>query len=63
MANTIESIEQKFNQLNLYGDGHRLLIAHSKTERGERGHSHRQIKDPNFHNSVTEILTNLTYQS
>ncbi|WP_273337401.1 hypothetical protein [Campylobacter avium] len=46
-----------------YGDGHRLLTAHSKTERGERGHSHRQIKDPDFHNSVTEILTNSKNES
>lgn len=34
----------------------RLLTAHTKTERGERGHSHRQISDPNFHNSVGETI-------
>lgn len=35
-----------------FGEGHKLLTSHSKTERGERGHSHRQINDPDFHNSV-----------
>ncbi len=35
-----------------YGKGHRLLTAHSRTERGERGQPHRQINDLNFHNSA-----------
>ncbi|WP_334090146.1 hypothetical protein [Helicobacter typhlonius] len=47
-----------------YGKGHRLLTAHSRTERGERGQPHRQINDLNFHNSANESIaqnkTNLT---
>ncbi|MCR6572335.1 hypothetical protein [Campylobacter insulaenigrae] len=39
-----------------FGKGHRLLTAHSKTERGERSHPHRQINDSNFHNSVENII-------
>lgn len=39
-----------------YGKGHRLLTAHSRTERGERGQPHRQINDLNFHNSVNESI-------
>ena len=39
-----------------YKEMNRLLTAHTKTERGERGHSHRQISDPNFHNSVSETI-------
>ena len=35
-----------------FGKGSQILTIHSETERGERGHSHRQIKDPDFHNSV-----------
>ena len=40
-----------------YGKGHRLLTAHSRTERGERGQPHRQINDLNFHNSATRSIT------
>ena len=40
-----------------YGKGHRLLTAHSRTERGERGQPHRQINDLNFHNSANESIT------
>ena len=40
-----------------YGKGHRLLTAHSRTERGERGQPHRQIYDLNFHNSADNIIT------
>ncbi|EAH5982826.1 hypothetical protein EF869_05785 [Campylobacter upsaliensis] len=39
-----------------YGNGHRLLTAHSRTERGERGQPHRQIHDLNFHNSANAII-------
>lgn len=31
-----------------YEKGHRLLTAHSKTERAERSQPHRQIKRPRF---------------
>ncbi|MFY4766531.1 hypothetical protein ACOTVC_06680 [Campylobacter sp. GB48] len=40
-----------------FGKGHRLLTAHSKTERGERGHSHREFNDLDFHNSVESIIS------
>lgn len=30
--------------------------AYSKTERGERGHSHRQINDLDFHNSASQNI-------
>ncbi|MBX1752123.1 hypothetical protein CNZW441b_a0045 (plasmid) [Campylobacter novaezeelandiae] len=39
-----------------YGEGYRLLTAHSLTERGERGQPHRQIHDLNFHNSVSKTI-------
>ena len=39
-----------------YGEGHRLLTAHSKTGRDERGHSHRQFNDPDFHNPADDII-------
>lgn len=35
-----------------FGKGSQILTIHSETERGKRGHSYRQISDPNFHNSV-----------
>lgn len=34
----------------------RLLTAHSKTERGERGQPHREFNDRNFHNSANENI-------
>ncbi|WHN18357.1 hypothetical protein QMK11_09535 [Campylobacter jejuni] len=40
-----------------FGKGRRLLTAHSKTERGERGHSHREFNDLDFHNSVDNIIS------
>ncbi|WP_276950726.1 hypothetical protein [Helicobacter rodentium] len=40
-----------------YGKGHRLLTAHSRTERGERGQPHRQINDLNFHNSAHSAIS------
>ena len=46
-----------------YGKGHRLLTAHSKTERGERGQPHRQINDPDFHNSADKTIPNPTLKS
>ena len=39
-----------------YGKGHRLLTAHSKTERGERGQLRREFNDRDFHNSVGETI-------
>lgn len=39
-----------------YGKGHRLLTAHSKTERGERGQLRREFNDRDFHNSVSETI-------
>ena len=39
-----------------YGKGHRLLTAHSRTGRGERGQPHREFNDRNFHNPVTESI-------
>lgn len=36
--------------------GHRLLTAHSRTGRGERGQPHREFNDRNFHNPVTESI-------
>ncbi|WP_104722725.1 hypothetical protein, partial [Helicobacter mesocricetorum] len=39
-----------------YGEGHRLLTAHSRTERDERGQPHRQINDLNFHNSANKTI-------
>lgn len=35
-----------------FGDGHKLLTSHSKTERGERGQLRREFNDRDFHNSV-----------
>lgn len=40
-----------------YGKGHRLLTAHSRTERGERGQLRREFNDRNFHNSANESIT------
>ena len=50
-GNTIIYGERKYDGQN------RLLTAHSKPERGERGHSHQQFNAPNFHNSANAIIT------
>ncbi|MCR2099163.1 hypothetical protein [Campylobacter upsaliensis] len=39
-----------------YGNGHRLLTAHSKTGRDERGQLRREFNDRNFHNPADEII-------
>ncbi|EAK2715417.1 hypothetical protein H5K21_001543 [Campylobacter coli] len=39
-----------------FGKGHRLLTAHSKTERGERGQLRQEFNDRDFHNSVESII-------
>ncbi|EOC6529126.1 hypothetical protein ACKFC9_001649 [Campylobacter jejuni] len=39
-----------------YGEGHRLLTAHSKTGRDERGQLRREFNDRNFHDPVKEII-------
>lgn len=39
-----------------FGKGHRLLTAHSKTERGERGQLRQEFNDLDFHNSVENII-------
>ena len=39
-----------------FGKGHRLLTAHSKTERGERGQLRQEFNDRDFHNSVENII-------
>lgn len=46
-----------------YGKGHRLLTAHSKTERGERGQLRREFNDRDFHNSVGETIPQNTHQT
>ena len=46
-----------------YGKGHRLLTAHSKTERGERGQLRREFNDRDFHNSVGETIPQNTPQT
>ena len=40
-----------------YGKGHRLLTAHSRTERGERGQPHQEFNDRNFHNSAHSAIS------
>ncbi|ELF6740085.1 hypothetical protein RA720_001096 [Campylobacter upsaliensis] len=40
-----------------YGNGHRLLTAHSKTGRDERGQLRREFNDRNFHNPADEIIS------
>ena len=40
-----------------YGEGHRLLTAHSRTERGERGQPHQEFNDRNFHNSAHSAIS------
>ena len=39
-----------------WGEGSRLLTAHSETGRGERGYSHRQIYNPDFHNPASDTI-------
>ena len=39
-----------------YGEGHRLLTAHSKTGKDERGQLRREFNDRNFHDPVKEII-------
>ncbi|WP_299546435.1 hypothetical protein [uncultured Helicobacter sp.] len=39
-----------------YGEGHRLLTAHSKTGRDERGQLRREFNDRNFHNPAMSII-------
>ena len=47
-----------------FGKGSHILTIHSETERGKRGHSYRQIKDPNFHNSASsDIISQDSNQS
>ena len=39
-----------------YGKGHRLLTAHSKTGRGERGQLRQEFNDRDFHNPAENII-------
>ncbi|EIJ3167775.1 hypothetical protein LIW18_001187 [Campylobacter coli] len=39
-----------------YGEGHRLLTAHSKTGKDERGQLRREFNDRNFHDPAKEII-------
>ncbi|WP_220176467.1 hypothetical protein [Helicobacter canadensis] len=40
----------------IWGEGHRLLTAHSKTERGERGQLRQEFNDRDFLNSARNII-------